>query len=252
MSPSVRVATATVPWPSVRSLLTAPFRFQTYKNLLYLWIAFPLGIAYFAGVVVGFSVSLSLLVVLVGVPLLLLCFLFVAVTGGVERVLTSRLLAVDIPEPTYDYLREGGLVDRVVGLVTDTTTYTALVYLLSKFAFGIAAFVLVVTSFVVSAVLIATPTYYDRPGVNVGLFPADPITLTPSVSIAWNDLLVGVDAVLEITSWRVDSLPEAVAVSLVGVAVFVLSLNLCNGVAWLWGRYSSVMLGADPLRVLRR
>lgn len=251
MSSSVRAATATVPRPSVRSLLTVPFRLQTYKNLLYLWIAFPLGIAYFVGVVVAFSVSISLVIVLVGVPLLLLSFLFVAVTGGVERVLTGRLLAVDIPEPSYDYLREGELVDRVVGLVTDTTTYTALVYLLSKFAFGIASFVLMVTTFVASAVLIATPTFYDQPGVRVGLFPADPVTLTPSASIAWNDLFVGIEAVLELTSWRVDTLPEALAVSLLGVVVLLCSLNLCNAVAWLWGRYSSVMLGADPLRVLR-
>jgi len=251
MVPSVRSAAPTVPRPSVRSLLTVPFRLQTYKNLLYLWIAFPLGVAYFVGVVTGFSVSASLVIVLVGVPMFLLCLLFVVVTGSVERVLTSRLLAVDIPKPSHDYLQEGSVLDRVVGLVTDTTTWTALIYLLSKFAFGIASFVLVVTSFVTSAVLIATPTYYYRPEVNVGVFPTDPVRLTPSVSIAWNDLFVGVDTVLEITSWRVDSLPEALAVSLVGVVVLVFSLNLCNAVAWLWGRYSSVMLSADPLGGLR-
>lgn len=252
MSPSVRSPTATLPRPSLRSLVTVAFRLQTYKNLLYLWLAFPLGMAYFVGIVVGFSVSAAFVVLLIGVPMLAVCLLFVTVTGGVERALTDWLLSVDIPDPSYDYLREGGIADRVLGLVTDTTTWGALVYLLSKFLFGVASFVVVLTTFVVSAVLITTPTYYDRAGVSVGLFTAGPVRLTPSISVAFDDLIVGVDAVLRITSWRIDTLPEALAVSAIGVVVLVAALNLCNAVAWLWGQYSRVLLGPDPLAALRR
>jgi hypothetical protein len=116
---------------------------------------------------------------------------------------------------------------------------------------GIASFVLVLTSFVVSAVLIATPTFYDKAGVDVGLVTTEPIAVTPSISIAWDDLFVGVDAVLRITSWRVDTLPEALLVSSIGVFVLVLALNLCNALAEVWGRYSRIMLGPNPLAVVR-
>src|SRR5438309_5628057 len=44
---------------------------QTYLNLTYLLLAFPLGTAYFILLVTGFSLGLGLMVTLVGVPVLL-------------------------------------------------------------------------------------------------------------------------------------------------------------------------------------
>ena len=39
---------------------------QTYLNILYLLLAFPLGIAYFVFLVTGFSLGISLLILWVG------------------------------------------------------------------------------------------------------------------------------------------------------------------------------------------
>ena len=61
--------------PARGSLLGSVFgvvvRLQTYLNLLYLFIAFPLGLAYFIFLVTGLSVGISLVIIWVGLPILL-------------------------------------------------------------------------------------------------------------------------------------------------------------------------------------
>ena len=61
-------------------MLLAPFRPRTYAAGVSLALAFPLGIAYFVGTVVGISHGLGLSVLVVGVPML------AATLGGVVAV----------------------------------------------------------------------------------------------------------------------------------------------------------------------
>jgi len=51
-------------------------RGETYLNIIYLLLAFPLGTAYFVFLVTGLSLGLSLLIIWVGIPILL--FMIVA------------------------------------------------------------------------------------------------------------------------------------------------------------------------------
>jgi hypothetical protein len=44
---------------------------QTYKNVLYLFLAFPLGIAYFVFLSIGFALGLGLSVLVIGLGILL-------------------------------------------------------------------------------------------------------------------------------------------------------------------------------------
>ena len=61
-------------------------RRQTWLNLMYLVLAFPLGLAYFILLVVGLSVSISLVIIVVGIPILLGLILLWRVLGNLERV----------------------------------------------------------------------------------------------------------------------------------------------------------------------
>ncbi|MEE8442664.1 MAG: sensor domain-containing protein, partial [Dehalococcoidia bacterium] len=45
---------------------------QSYINIFYLFLAFPLGIGYFVFLVTGISVGFGLLIIWVGVPILVL------------------------------------------------------------------------------------------------------------------------------------------------------------------------------------
>ncbi|SEP05518.1 Putative sensor [Halorientalis persicus] len=244
MTPDVRSHTPFLSLRSVRSALTAPLRLQTYKNFAYLWFAFPLGIVYFTALVTAFSLSIGLLVLVVGIPLVLVSFLTALALGRFERALTGWLLDVTLPEPSYEYLFGGSPIDRARELVTDRTTWTTPAYLLSKFFFGCFVFVVIGISSSIAGSFLATPLYYDEPGVFVGVRLTEPIRLTPSLTVPWDELAVGVETALRLTSWQIETLSGALAVSVAGLLVAVLVLNLSNGIARLWARYTRYMLGA--------
>lgn len=248
MSIDARSLASALPRPTVRSVAGAPIRLQTYRNLVYLALAFPLGLAYFVFLAVGLGVSAGFTVLLVGIPMFLSMLVLCIGLAVVERKLTAGLLGVDISPPEWSVVENRGVVGRLTGLLTDLDTWKALLYLGSKFVFGLASLVVTMTLLATSWALIATPLYYSRPGVRVGLLLAEPLRYPLSLSLPWQNLLVGVEYVVNLTSWHVDTLPEALAMSLLGVAVLVGSLNVLNALAWVSGQHARFLLGRSDLQ----
>ena len=236
--------------PSPQSLAAAPVEARTYRHLLYLGLSFPLGTAYFVALSVGFSLSASLIVLVVGLPLLVVTLLLVRGLAAVERLLANRLLDTDIAAPAYPF-RTGSVLDRLRALLVNRRTWIECGYLLSKFPAGVGVFVFLVTGLTTSLAFVATPVYYDTPGRRVGVFLADPVTVSPSLSVPWGDVLVGIEFAVTVSDWAVDSLGDALVFSVLGVVLLVVTLNLVNLVAWLFRRYTRALLG-DPTRVLTR
>ena len=236
--------------PSLRSLVAAPVEARTYRQLLYLCLTFPLGTAYFIILVVGFSISASLIVLIVGLPLLVVTLLTVRGLAAVERLLANRLLDTDIAAPAYPF-RTGSVPDRLRGLLLNRRTWIECGYLLSKFPAGVGIFVFLVTGLTTSLAFVATPVYYDTPGRRVGVFLADPITVSPSLSVPWGDVLVGIEFAVTVSDWAVDSLGDALVFSVLGVVLLFVTLNLVNLGAWLFRRYTRTLLG-DPATALDR
>lgn len=234
---------SSIPAFDLRRAATAPVRPRTYGNLAYLALAFPIGIAYTVFVGVGVGLSLGLAVLLVGVPLFFGVLLVTAALGTAERWLARTLLAVDIDTPGWRVVEAEGLRDRAVALVTDSAVWLALVFVATKLAVGVAGFVLLLMLLIPSLTMLATPFYYDTPGVRVGVFLPTDVTRELSLYVPWNELLVGVSFVVRLSSWQVTTLPEALAMSVLGVVALVLSLNVLNGVAWLAGRWARLLLG---------
>ncbi len=58
--------------PILVNIFGVYFRPQTYLNLLYLLLAFPLGLAYFVFLVTGLSLGFGLIITLAGIPILVL------------------------------------------------------------------------------------------------------------------------------------------------------------------------------------
>lgn len=206
-----------------RRVFGAPFRTRTYSHLLYLVVAFPLGIAYFVGLVTGTALGLGLLVTWVGLPILVVTLAGAAAAAGVEAGLARRLVGVDAPAPSF--LREfdagdgvalpgDGFVDAVRRLVAARSTWTGAVLLVYKFVFGTVAFVAVVTVGAVSVAALAAPFVYDHPAT-VGY---------------------------RIGSWTVGTLPEALAVAGCGVVVAVVGLNLLSALARAHARSTAAIL----------
>jgi len=195
-----------------------PFRRQTYRNLAYLLLAFPLGIAYFTVITTGLSTGLGLAVTLVGVPVVVATLVVTLGIGSFEAKLAAWLLDVDVERSAPDVELAFGSVDEVVAttkrVVTTPATWTGLLLVGLKFVFGTVAFTALVTAAALSATLLSLPLFYDASGV-----------------------------VYTVGPYVVDTLGEAVAGAAVGVVVLLASLHLLNGLARLGGFLTNALLG---------
>ena len=215
-----------------RRFLGVPLRSRTYRHLVYLLAAFPLGIAYVVGLVTGTAVGSGLLLTWVGLPVLLATLAGAAVAAGVEARLARRLVGVDATVPAF--LREfdagdglalpgDGFVDAIRRLVTAPSTWTAVVLLVYKFVFGTVA---VVTVGSISTALLAAPLVYDEStGAVVG---------------------AGTAGQYRIGSWTVGTLPEALAVAAGGISVLLVGLHLLNALVWVHARSMAAILRVRP------
>ncbi|HSS93909.1 MAG TPA: sensor domain-containing protein [Candidatus Dormibacteraeota bacterium] len=209
---------------------------RTYLRILYLLLAFPLGIIYFTVLVTGMSVGFSLAIVFIGLPILVLTLLGWLLFARIERELAINLLGaavrpMTVPDPTPRTLWQ-----RLLVMLGDPVTWKSLVYVLLEFPFGIFSFTLVVTLLSVSVTLVFYPVVYI---VLNSLYPQFPTamqgTMWPGVTINGH-----VDTAI-VTNFLL--------VSAVGVALLVGSLALLNGIGWLWGRFAEVMLGVDESKL---
>jgi len=183
---------------------------QTWRNLLYLLLSFPLGLVYFVTVVVLLAVGSGLIVILVGVPILILTFALIRGFVAGERVLLRTLLGAVVPEPA-PVRRPPGLVVRMMSYLGDAHVWKGLVYLLMHFVFGVISFSLVMAFIPASVGLLTAPLTY---------------TLIP----------------LNVLMTRIDSLDQAVLCCSAGAILGLLSLHLLNLWAALWKRVGAALL----------
>ena len=76
---------------------------QTYLNMIYLLLAFPLGLFYFVFLITGLSLGIGLIIIGIGIPILLLMMTSWWGLALFERKITVWLLRVeDIHPMLYD------------------------------------------------------------------------------------------------------------------------------------------------------
>lgn len=209
---------------SIERLLTVPFRRGTYLNLLYLALAFPLGLLYFVGLSIGLSTGVGMLITLFGIPVLLLTIVGAVILAGVEARLTSYLVGVEVPlpKPLSDGTLEGALestdafVEALKGLLSAPTTWTSLVVLVVKFVFGIVAFAVLVTFGALVVALVSAPLVYDQTGV----------TYT-------------------VGTYAVEGLPAALGAAGVGLVVAFLSFHAINLLAIVGATLNAALLDLE-------
>lgn len=214
------------PRSAIERFFRAPFEARTYGNLLFLALAFPLGLTYFIFLVVGLALGLGLTIVWVGLPILALVLLGSWGLAAMERQMAIHLLGADVPPmspmapmasmaPTAQAsgATQPTALQRARAFVSNPVTWKGLGYLAVKFPLGLATFVLMVTALATSGGLIASPLLYDFGEIQLGV-------------------------------WQVDTLPEALGVSLLGLVCGLVTLNLLNGIAFAWRGLASALLGS--------
>ena len=202
----------------VAHILRAPIRLRTYTNLLYLLLAFPLGLFYFIFLSVGLSLGYGLTIVWVGFPILALVFAGSWWMSVLERRLAIGLLGAEVPPMAPPPSSESvGFWQRVKTFLSNPVTWKGMAYLLIKLPLGVVSFAAVVTSLSVSVSLALVPV----------LWP-------------WTDVTFDVD----FGSWHPSTFSGSLICGLVGVILLFLSLNLLNGLALFWRQLATSMLGS--------
>lgn len=189
---------------------------QTWRNVGYLLLAFPLGIFYFVFLVTGLSLGLGLFITLLGIPILVGVLAAAYGMGEFERTTTNLLLDTDI-EPAHRLDVSGGLWLKVKTLVGSSETWKRVGYLFAEFFFGIFSFVLVTVTASMFA-LVISPFVYERSWWTSGF--------------EWLDNV-----------WLIDTLGESIIVAVAGVLIGFVLLHVLNGVARAWGEFARAMLG---------
>src|SRR6185295_8476246 len=117
--------------------LCAPFELRSYANLLYLALAFPLGLAYFVFLVVGLSVGLGTVIIWVGVPILAAVLAGSFAFSMFERELAIRLLGAEVPPMTPATGGPQSVSQRIKAFLKNPVTWKGLGYLAVKFPLGL-------------------------------------------------------------------------------------------------------------------
>lgn len=201
---------------TVRSILRPLVSRQTYKNLGYLLLAFPLGFAYAMGVTFGLVFGLLLFVVGIGIVIMIVTLLGVRAVARFERALANRLLRVELG--AYDEPhRPGDLVGRTRAYLDAPATWRGLGFVQLKFLLGLLG--LVVLFALWNAIqLVAAPVRYPTT-VEFGELNGEPVV------------------------WTIEALPESLGAFAVGVVAAVVVLHVANGLAYVAERMAEALLG---------
>lgn len=184
---------------------------KMYLTLLYLFLAFPLGLAYFILLVVGFSLGFSLLIIWVGIIILALLFPTIWLLISFERLQTTHLLGMPIPITAPATSENTALWQKLKSFLTDPATWKGVLFILLKFPIGIISFVFLVTGFAVLFSMIFSP-----------------------LIISWNPIHFGV--------WKVDTISEAIGLCMVGLMALPGLFHIYYFLGQSIGKLSAVLL----------
>ncbi|ERG89907.1 MAG: hypothetical protein J07HX5_02080 [halophilic archaeon J07HX5] len=202
---------------SVAGIFGVLFRGQTYRNLLYLAVAFPVAVLYGSILATGFVLGVVLTVVGIGLALLVGVVVLARWVAGFERWLANALLDVELtPADDVGTASTDGPLDNVRDYLNAPSTWRGLGFLSLKFWIGTLGLVLIIF-FAQAIQLVVAPLRYPVT-IEVGEINGDPVEAT------------------------ITTLPESVLAAVVGSMLCVLLAHVLNAVARVVGHTASALL----------
>ncbi|CQH57050.1 uncharacterized protein HHUB_2473 [Halobacterium hubeiense] len=206
------MSTTRAPADRLRSFVGVLGDRRTYRRVLYLLAAMPLGFLYYLLLTFGFVFGVALAVFVVGVPVLLATLLVARVLADWERRLANALLDTDIaPRDGLPSLSEDGVLAAVSALVRSNTTWRSVAFLVVKSLVGFLAWLFVLLAGVGALVLLLAP-------------------------------LGGIATVL---GWTIDTLPERLLALPLGVLLALTTVHVLVAAADQTGDIATALLGSE-------
>ncbi|MEN8208693.1 MAG: sensor domain-containing protein [Candidatus Fermentibacteria bacterium] len=132
---------------------------SAWAALLYMILSLATGIVYFTWAVTGISVSASLLILIIGVPLAWLFFLSFRALAFVEGRIVEALLGARMPRRAIFVSKGTGWWGSIKGIFSTGSTWSSFIYLILMMPLGVLYFSVFITLTAVSLGLIADPVF---------------------------------------------------------------------------------------------
>jgi uncharacterized membrane protein len=188
---------------------------RAWGALLYLLFALATGIIYFTWTVTGISLSLGLLILIIGIPI---AGVFILSTRGLallEGRMVEALLGIRMPHRPLFSKKDQGLWGKFKALLIDRYTWFSMVYMLLQLPLGIAYFTVFITLISMSLAFVASPI----------------------LQLGWNlPMFTDNGSLYYLNGWV---MPFAV---IAGILLFFLTLHLAKIVGNLHGKLAKAML----------
>ena len=190
---------------------------RTYLRAIHLLLMFPLGLAYFIGLVVGLTVGGVMIWTIVG-PVVLIATLFLTRwAGDAEAWVVRKVAQIELRRPPTAIDLGQSFRSQLWTRLIDRNTWTGLVYLFAQFPIGLAMFVGVVVTSSIAGFLIGAP-----------------------VLLAVSDFRLEFGGVVP----DVDTVGEGLVLVPIGLVIFLIEVHLVNTVSALHAVWARFMLAS--------
>jgi hypothetical protein len=196
----------------MKKIIEPVISLQSYKNLFYMMIAFVFSNIYLVFFVTGFSLSLGLTFIMVGIPLFILFIYFVRQVGNWEILLANSFLNTKIESSHSSSMVQTDIFQKIKELFTDIRVWKRMLYLMLKYPFDIAVFVIIMVFYTISIKLMLAP------------------------------VLIYADYESTFMIWLRDLTGSSLIVSAIGILLFIFSFHLSNGLAEVYRKFTGYFL----------
>ncbi len=141
---------------------------RAYGALFYMLFSLISGIFYFTWATTGLSLSVGLIVLIIGLPVVALFLMSVQGIALVEGRMIEALLGVRMPRRPLFLRKDLNLWGRFKVLFTDKLSWTTIIYMILQLPLGVLYFTLLVTMFAFGLSGIAMPVLqygFDMPTI---------------------------------------------------------------------------------------
>lgn len=188
---------------------------QTYLNIVYIFVAFPLSILYFSLVITGLSLSVGLLIIVAGFFIFIGTLLMIRGFRRMDIELTRVFLGGSIPLKEADKSEKGfsGFIRQLFGSASTWKSFVH--YLVLKFPLDTIFFCITISFIAITLDLLFAPVLWQ---------------------FWWFD-----DE--EVTRWLINFFGDVYVLPFLGIIWGMISLHVIRGLAWVSREINQVMLG---------